>query len=121
MSTATTLETPFDTRLVEFTGVVDSDSSPAHIVVPTRSEVTVQLMSITGAPTVGVEISLNLSDDVSPVWDRATGVKAPATDIALTTAGQAETVLQSGHLIRPIVTSGTSVSAVVRIKAERVR
>ena len=120
MSTRTVLDTPFDTRLFEFTGVVDSDSSPAHCVVPTRSEVTVQVMSVTGAPTVGINISLNLDGDSPKVWDRATGVKAPATDIALTD-GQAETVLQSGHLIRPIITAGTSVSAVVRIKAERVR
>ena len=121
MSTRTTLETPFDTRLIEFVGVVNADSDPAHVAVPTRSEVTVQLMSIqSGTPTVGVEISLNLDADSSKVWDPATGVKAPATDIALTTAGQAETVLQSGHLVRPIVTSGTG-SATVRIKAERVR
>lgn len=124
MSTRTAIENAFDTRLYEFVGVVNADASPAFMAIPTRSEVTVQLMSIqSGTPTINIEISLSDAADAdagTAVWDPATGVKAPATDIALTTAGQAETVLQSGNLIRPIVASGTG-SATVRIKAERVR
>lgn len=121
MSTRDPLETSFDNRLYEFTGVVNADASPAYMSVPTRSEVTVQIMSIdSGTPTIGVEISLSLDADSTKVWDPATGVKAPATDIALTTAGQAETVLQVGNLIRPIVSSGTG-EATVRIMANRVR
>lgn len=121
MSTATALETSFDTRLYEFTGVVNADASPAYISVPRNAEVTIQLMSIqSGSPTITAEISLNLDADSTKVWDAATGVKAPATDIALTAAGQAETVLQVGNLIRPLVSSGTG-EATVRIMANRVR
>lgn len=121
MSVRTAIGDPFDTRLYEFVGVVNADADPQYLAVPTRAEVTVQLMSIeSGAPTIGIEISLSSDGDVTKVWDPATGVKAPATDIALAGAGQSETVLQSGILIRPIVASGTG-SATVRIKAERTR
>lgn len=121
MSEATPLDPSFDVRLYEFTGVVNADASPAYISVPTRSEVTIQIMSIdSGTPTITAQISLNLDADSSKVWDAATGVKAPASDIALTAAGQAETVLQVGNLIRPLVSAGTG-EATVRILANRVR
>ena len=121
MSVRTRLEHVGDERLYEFTGVVNADASPAHVPILGRTEITVQVMSIdSGSPTIGFEISLNTDDEGSKVWDLTTGVKAPATDIALTTGGQAETVLQSGILGRPIVSTGTG-EATVRVKLTPIR
>ena len=103
-------------RLTEWTGV-DNDAATPWVSVSPRTEITVQIMSVSGSPTIGIEGSLNLDADVSKVWGTLRSADTAEGVIAMTTAGDVAQVLESNVvLIRPIRTSGTG-TATVRIAA----
>jgi hypothetical protein len=112
------VQTPYDTHtwLAEWAELSDAQTDPEYISVPNHTDVTVQVRSIdSGAPTVIVEGSLDLTDEASKVWFPLT--KADGTAVSLTAVGGAE-VLQSCLLIRPRVSAGTG-AATVRLKATK--
>lgn len=109
----------FGDQLFEWAEIEDSEF-PNHISVPPFTEMTVQLMAVTGTPTVQVEWSLNAHEDVTKTWSLANDPSH--TEISLTAAGvTGATVLESAILMRPRITAGTTVTARVRIKASPIR
>ena len=117
--TLSILEDGHGSVVAEWSSLADTDTDPAWISIPHRSEMTVQLMEVeSGSPSVSVQVSLNLDADASKVWGAANDPSNTA--IALTVAGDVATVLESGVLMRPL-NGGASSSARVRIKANRIR
>jgi len=103
----------FDIQIFEWLGLAETDTSPPHISIPHMSKVTLQLLAITGLPTVQLEGSLNLDSDGTKVWSLLNDVLG--AEISLAGAGAIVFALESVNLIRPIITAGTTVTADIRI------
>lgn len=103
-------------RLAEWTAVDDDAATPWISMAP-RTEVTIQIMAVSGSPTIGLEGSLNLDADASKVWGLMRSADTAEGTIALTAAGDIAQALESNvMLIRPRRTAGTG-TATVRLMA----
>ena len=82
-----------------------------------RTELTIQIMALSGSPTIGLEGSLNLDADGSKQWFLLRSADTAEGIIALTVLGDGAQALESNvMLIRPRRTAGTG-TATVRIMA----
>jgi hypothetical protein len=114
----TTIRTEYspNTQLWEWT-IDDTIAQPTWRVCGPFTDITVQWLTLlSGAPTIGIEGSLNRPDDGSIIAFRLTD--PTQTLIALAAVG-GKAVLESPYIIRPRVVAGAG-QAVVRIKASKV-
>ena len=118
------LETPWDTHLVEWGNMLETDGSGDDLSpwtsFPDHPEMSVQLMGIAGTnPVIVVEWSLNLHADVTKVVALANDMDGTVINLVL--AGDGALIRESGILTRMRVSGGTSVVARGRIKFTRTR
>ena len=119
--TAFRIETVYDDDIRLFRWAIANGETPDSVVVAGFPDVTVQVVSITGSPTIIFEGTL-LPADISGL---PTPVYAPCEDpggtaISFTAAGW-ETNKQAPYAIRPRITAGTGVTAVCVVLATRSR
>lgn len=124
MATLTPIKTAWDTHLVEWGNMAETDGTGDTLSpwtsFPDHPEMSVQLMEIAGTtPTIVVEWSLNLHADSTKVV--AIANDRDGTPISLVLAGDGASIRESGILMRLRVSGGTGVVARGRIKFTRVR
>ncbi len=124
MATLLPIQTAWDTHLVEWGNMQETDGS-GDILSPWTSfpdhpEMSVQLMEIAGTtPVIVVEWSLNLHADSTKVVAIANDMDGTVINLVL--AGDGALIRESGILMRLRVSSGSSVVARGRIKFTRTR
>ena len=126
MATMETIENTADTYIVEWADLRETDTD-ADIPVTSRPdlpEMTCQLLEVTGTtPDVRPEFSLNVgtradgTPDTPVVW--APCNKPDGVAISLKAAGEGNTILESGQMMRLKVNGGTGIVARGRIKFSR--
>ncbi len=124
MATLLPIKTAWDTHLVEWDNMQETDGSGDVLTpwtsFPDHPEMSVQLMAVAGStPTIVVEWSLNLHEDSTKVVAIANDMDG--TPISLVVAGDGALIRESGILMRLRVSGGTSVIARGRIKFTRTR
>ena len=122
MATKQALLSGWDTHLIEWTGLLDTDTDAdiPDASFPDHPEMTIQLMEVTGtSPGIAAEMSNNLPSDTPRVYKACNTMQG--SPINLQAAGDAELIQESGISMRPRVTAGTGVTARVRIKFTRIR
>lgn len=117
----TRVETPYDDDIRVYKWSIADAETPTAVVVAGFPDVTVQVVSITGSPTVIFEGSLvpaEVTGNPTPIFAQCED--PGGTAISFTAAGW-ETSKQAAYSIRPRITAGSSVGAVCFIMASRSR
>ena len=126
MATMRTIENTADTMLVEWTDLreTDTDADIPPTSRPDLPEMTCQLIEVSGAtPDVRPEFTLSMeklpdgTDDLPRMWTPCN--KPDNALISLKDAGEGNTILESGQMMRMRVSGGTGVVARARIKFSR--
>ena len=114
------LTTNWDSHLIEWALLDETESNPFHVSFPDHPEMTVQLLEIAGTtPVIIAEFSNSVDLDGTKAWGRCKDMQGDV--IALVLAGDGALIQESGILMRMRVLSGSSVVAKGRIKFTRTR